>query len=446
MHQQIYDFFTYIRGDMSRNDVRNHEGVCKYTNDQYAYNDAVISQDISVCGCIEDMDLRDMCYDEGTDIMLYMQAVEHVDEDMCYKISDETQQLSCVTVVQENFATLQDKDPVSLASILSYAHNERAIDVYESLYTQHPENTSYAIALALSYAEKALHQRETGDDYQALVVRAKEVLDTAQDNDSNNTEVYRARGYVYEVQSSFDAALKSYDVAIAHDAHNALAYAGRGHVYRSLGDYTKAMQEFKNAAAEDADHTHMFIYTNMCNLAFVNNSAIDVDTYCHIVIDKQDVDPLLQSEAYQILALYHMHDDVDDAYEYALQAKALAPHNADVYVTLARIAIKRGDDVVAVQYIQDALNISPYKTMAFFVQSQILYDQGKYAEAMASAQKGLDVAERDASLLNADKRLMMRDLYYTIANCYNNLDDVKAYHIYKEKGDNVVQEQNMEEL
>lgn len=412
------------------------ELVCNYGSDQEAYADAVMKPDVNQCACIKDEQLITTCKATAMDVMFYTNAIDHLDESLCAKINDENQKNACVSIVKDSIAQLQKSDPQYLAMKLVSTHNENAIGALEQVTQEDQSNVDNFVALALAYAEKGLKEQEQGKDHMPYVQKALEAVAKAKAINDKYSEVYRAEAYANEIKQDYNAARVAYDKAIEIDPKNVLAYAGRGHVHRIEGVLENAVADFYKASELDVERNHIFIYTNLCNLEYSRSHNEDAIKNCKIVTEKQGVDPVFQSEAYQIMSMIFVQNrDYVQARNYLLTAKTLTPNDANLYVTLAKLNIYEGNYTESETNARKAIDLTPIKTTGYLALSHALYMQEKYNESIQAAQKGLALVKDDVSLLTPTKPAAERDLYYSIANNYRQMGDAQKQAEFEKKAE-----------
>lgn len=412
--------------------------VCDYDNDQAAYKDAISSRSVAQCECIEDTKLKDTCKSASMDVMFYDRALSHLDMDLCKKINSEIQRSSCEKVVTSSIDQFEKQDPQYLADMYAATHNERAIDQFEQLIAEDQVNINNYISLALAYAEKGLNEQEQGRDQAMYVTKAFEAIEAAKVIDDKNSEVYRAEAYINEIKPDYDAALRLYTKAIDLDENNVLAYAGRGHVYRILSILEGAVADFQKAAELDVNRSSVFIYTNLCNLEYSRSHDEDAIKNCKIVVGQDNVDPVFQSEAHQIMAMIYMkNNDLAQARSALLTAKTLTPNDPNLYVTAAKLSMFEGNYIDSEVQARKAIELSPTKAASYLALSHALYMQEKFNDAIVAAEKGITLVADDVSLLAPSKPAFERDLYYAIANSYRQLGDIKKQNDYEQRGKEV---------
>lgn len=412
------------------------ELVCNYTSDQEAYADAITKPDVNQCACVNNEELKETCKATAMDMLFYTNAIDQLDTVLCDKIADENQKSACVAIVKDSIVQLQKSDPQHLAVKLTAAHGENAADVLEQITQTDQKNINNFVALALVYAEKGLAEQEQDRDQTTYVQKAFDVIAKAKTIDNNNSEVYRAEGYVNEIKPDYDAARIAYDKSIEIDPKNVLAYAGRGHMYRMEGALMNAVEDFYKASELDVERKYINIYTNLCNLEYSRGHNEDAVKNCKIVTQQKNVDPVFQSEAYQIMSSIFVHDnDLVQARNYLLTAKTLTPNDSNLYVTLAKLNIFEEGYAESESNARKAIELSSTKTTGYLALSHALYMQGKYDASIQAAQKGLSLVKEDVSLLAPSKPAVERDLYYSIANNYRYMGETQKQAEFEKKAE-----------
>ena len=315
-------------------------------------------------------------------------------------------------------------------------HNDDAIEAYEKLTQQDQANITNFITLALAYAEKGLNEQEQGKDQSPFVQKAFQTIEKARAIDPNSAEVYRVEGYINEIKPDFSAAMISYNRAIELDPHSILAYAGKGHVERMLGILISAVDDFHKAAELDTHKTYIHVYANLCNLEYSRGSYEEAIKNCKIVTQKENVDPVAQSEAYQIMAMIFIdHKDYTQAHNYLTKSQTMTPQDQNLYVSLSKLNIFQENYATAQQNAQKAIELAQTKATAHLALAQALYMLEQYDQSIQIAQKGLTLVHSDVSLLAPNKLSVERDLNYMISYNYRQKGDTQKQEMYEKKAE-----------
>jgi tetratricopeptide (TPR) repeat protein len=185
-----------------------------FSGDKEAYRSAIDSKNIATCACVRDLKFNKTCEETITDLNLYNQALNQANSDICKGIKNESKRGACETASVSRVEFLGKQDPQYLADIYASAHNLQAIEEYEALLQDNPSDVDNLIALSIMYSEKGLKEQEMGNERSAFVLKALEAADRAEKLDPNNPEVYRARGYAYEIEPDEVKSIDSYNKAI----------------------------------------------------------------------------------------------------------------------------------------------------------------------------------------------------------------------------------------
>jgi tetratricopeptide (TPR) repeat protein len=438
-------YLVFVNRENQVNDVVdkiNSSGVdCgNYNTDQFASTKAIESVDINICECIKDNNFKAICRNTINDLGAYAEAIRQYNPKICDEIQDLERKEACTSVTVSGIEDLQKNDPQYLADIYASKHNEGAIFWYESLLQKDPTNIKNLIALSLSYAEKGLNEQEQGRDHNLYVEKALVMAERAGAIDANNAEVYRVKGYIYEIKPDYNQSIMSYNRAIELDQQNVFAYIGRGHVYNMFGMLENAQNDFKKAAELDVDKKEVAIYSNLCRLESSRDDLIgDAIKNCEIVVNGDFQDPVFKSESNQILStIYIKNKNYTQAENYLMKAKSLTPNDPNLYVAISDLYINIEDYVMSEKNAREAVRLSPTKASAHKALAYSLYRQKKYQEAIGEVNNGLQLVEGDVSLLEPNKPVMKKDLYYILVNVYNAMGDTKNEMRYKEMGDHAL--------
>lgn len=416
----------------------NPQVVCDYKSDQGAYQKAVETKNVRICECISDTKIKNTCKDTTMDLKMYTQAIAQFNPSLCNEIKNDSRKQACQTITASGVKYLSKEDPQYLADIYSISHNENAIEELNGLLQKNPNNLKNLILLSLAYSEKGLKEQEQGKDQTPYVEKALTTIVKAKKLSTNNSEVYRAEAYAYEIKPDLPKALSLYDKTIKLDSKNSLAYAGRGHAESMVGLLDNALKDLKKAAELDTNNTNVFVYANLCRLESSRSDLLkDAIRNCKIVANSKSKDISFRSESSQVLAtIYIKKGNYQQAESYLLEAKSLTPQNPNLFVAFSYLYINMDNYIKAEKSAKEAIRLSPTKTSAHQALSYSLYKQGKFKEAIQEAKSGLDLVDADVSLLAPNKPAMKKDLYYTLANIYHMTGDKENEMKYKKLGDN----------
>lgn len=407
---------------------------CAYLHDGEAMQVAISETELGICFCIDNVEQKNRCIESVTNGMLYKNALQNMNPDLCDEMTVPEHTQACRSVVLSGVEFLADENPQALARTYAVSQNEKAISHYESLIETNPQNVSNLIELAFVYAGEALREQENGGNQVAYVLKALEVVEKAKGIDPSNSEVYRAEGYAYEVFPDLKKSIEAYDKAIELNPQNGDAYANRGHASRLLGALTRARQDFITASEFDVEKTNSFIYTNLCSLEYMLGEIEAAIANCTIVLEHEHADVASKAVVLQILAENSIREHkYDQATTYLLQAKTFTPNDAGIYVIWSRMNIYQDTYQEAVQNAQRALELAPAKAIPYLTMAQALYMEGKHELSIQMANNGLGVVENDVSLLISSKDTIRRDLFLLISYNYRSLGDEQRQSEYEQK-------------
>jgi len=412
---------------------------CNFQDDEAAFDAAVEETDIFFCDCVKNEERKAVCKKVTMETKSFNQALAQYDTELCWQILDEERQKACLNIVQSGIDYIQAKDPQYLAQIYSQNNNyDKSIELFENLVVQEPNNTAYLLSLALSYAEKGMMEHNESQ----YVDKALSLVEKAKTIKSNDPEIYRTEGYIYETKPDYEKALASYNKSLELDKNYILSYLGRGHTYRLMGALNEALEDFRQAAKLDSKKEYPDIYANLCVLASTR-SDLEKEALqnCQIVVNSKTAASAAKVNARQVMAnLYINQKRLAEAESSLLSAKTYAPKDPNIFVSFAQLYLYKKDYALAEQNAQEALKIDPLKTTAYDALSYALYQQGQTQEAIAAAQKGLEVIGQDVSLLFSQKAGVKKRLYYNLANIYSYLKDKDNEMRYKKLGDEAEKE------
>lgn len=398
---------------------------CSYASDKEAYQDAIKKANVNICGCVGNSKFQDICKDTTIDLALYNQAIDQLNSDLCVEIKEASTADACNKMVQSSVEHFKKEDPQYLAGVYATSHNEAAISSLEELLQSDPNNINNLVLLSLAYSEKALKEQEQGKDNSFYVNKSLEVITNAKKVSPNNSEVYRAEGYAYEIKPDIGLAIASYEKAIELDPKNFMAYAGKGHAESMIGVLNVALEDFKRAAELDVNNESSFIYANLCRLQSSRDDLLqDAIENCKIVADGNFDDPVFKSDSAQTLALIYIKSGYYSQAEiYLLNAKTLTPNDPNLYATFSKLSFFQKEYSQAQSWAERAIELSPTKAVSHLALANAFYMREEFNRAIDTAKKGVDLVSDDVSLLAPGKDAVRRDFYYTISHSYKHLGD-----------------------
>lgn len=439
-------YFFVVSKMANKSDLKNTElanvekSACKYSSDDEAYIEATKKPDVAICDCIKDEEKISSCKDMAMNNELYSQAIKQYDPKICEGISVDEIGKSCLGATSSAVDYMKKNDPLRLANIYKVYHNEIAIEEFEKLASSDSKNIENFLSLAMAYAEKGLGEQEQGRDRAQYLDKAFDAINKAKVIDSNNSEVYRVEAYIYEIKPDLDKSLEMYGKSIQLDANNILAYVGRAHANQIRGALQLSLDDLNKAAELDKNKEEIVIYSRLCNLESSRSDLVDdAKKNCKIVIESNVEDIASKSLAYQILGdIYVDEKKFNEAISYFLKAKAMTPNDASVYVSMAELRLLQSNYAEAEKQIKEAIEINPTKSSSYLVLAKALVLQKKYDDTISAANKGLDLVDKDVSLLEPNKPALKRDLYYIISATYNERGDSENEKKFEEMGNNVM--------
>jgi hypothetical protein len=99
---------------------------CTYDHDEHAYNSAVEMQDVQICDCIADMEMRASCQIDVNDMIIHERSLSEEDVVICDDITDEDLRIAC----QSNITTRAE-------------HMQSVIEAEEALAAQQLASDEY---------------------------------------------------------------------------------------------------------------------------------------------------------------------------------------------------------------------------------------------------------------------------------------------------------------
>jgi len=135
--------------------------------------------------------------------------------------------------------------------------------------------------------------------------------------------------------------------------------------------------------------------------------------------------------------MYMYAQRFDEAYPEIETAIAIMPDNPEAHIALSRWYVLSGDYVKGEEAARKVLELDPMRATAYSVLAYSLYNQNEADAAIEAGLKGLEIIDKDVSLLAPDKYPVRKDLYYIIANAYLLKGDNQNNRKYAEMGNEI---------
>ncbi len=421
-----------------KQEVKTFLGVkCDFASNEAAMQKAKEDKNVAACECIQEENSKFRCQEDAQNAAYFAQARAQFRNDFCAMIkNDDSLKASCEVMVSSGIEYLKKQDPEYLASVYSTSGNYDGAIAILSVSEKVKTEVSTMLSLALNYAGKGLMEHQEN----VYIPKAQELINQALKLDSNSAEAYRVQGYIYEVKPDIFKAIESYNKSLEKDPNYILALTGRAHAYNLMGDLNKALEDFKKAAELDKDKKQLSIYANLCRLQTTRDDLMaEGIKNCQITLASPAAGAELKSDTSQILAdTYVKEKKFAEALVYLENARIFSPQNVNLFVSFANLYNEKEDYPKAIEEAQKAINIDPLKTVAYLALSRAYLKTQKYAEAETQALKGLEVIDKDPSLLVPSKPVYRQQLNYTLADIFTAKGDKEKAAQYKTAGESAM--------
>lgn len=411
---------------------------CEYVDDALWFKEAMETKDLFVCNCIIDAEHKGICKEKVIDSLIYTRALRTYDETLCEEITDESTAEICkeATLGLIEYADF-DSNPSQEAYIDSKALNfDDAIVILEEKITEveGKDAVSDLLLLSITYANSYLFEHKLNNLEKAFAAVAKAELIVP-----NEPEVYRVKGFVYEVQPDLDKAIENYSKAIDLSPNYLLTYINRGHAYNKAGRLYMAVDDFEKASELDVNKEYAELYVQMCRLYATNSEFTEkAIENCLFAYDNFKVrlnSDELSGTQLVLGNLYFRAGRFEEALDRFKIALTIYPKSTDTLSWIARVHNAKSNFEEAENYARKAIAINPVKTTAHKELGIALLNQGKYDEAIEISLKGLEYVAGDASLLIPSKDTNIKILYYILSDAYASKGNNAKANEYKQLGD-----------
>lgn len=293
----ILTYFFIVHNKKSAQQVSQNNlpsEVCGYASDQDAYNKVIENGDKSICNCINDISLKNICVETAVDRDYYVQALNDLDAEKCELITDEIGKESCILVVQDGTAYIKNREE-------NIENEVNAVPDFEKIRQEHPENVVNLLELVMSYSLDG-YNNEVGEIDENMIARSFAILDDAKKLEPNNPKIYSTEGNLYVIIKKYDKALEFYNKSIALDPNDLEAYVNRARTLHVLKMNDEAIVDFEKARTLDVNkiYTDMTINSELCKLYSEKNDREKIIDRCTMVINGNS-DEIQRSEAQKIL-------------------------------------------------------------------------------------------------------------------------------------------------
>jgi len=401
---------------------------CTFEDDESAFAYAVDHKDLEACGCIADLNLYWMCQSSLRDILFYNRAIEVLDISICEEITNPSAKSACISIISDAEAQFSSEDPEYLAArYISAQDYDKAIELLGGLAEE--SNGTYSLTLlATAYANKGVFERDN-----ASLASALDSINLAISRDSSDANLFRVKGFIYELLGDYDQSMENYNKAIGMDASYAQAYVNRGHAKEKLrGDVAGAIADFEKAKELDAGRSLFEVYSQLCRAYAANALSVEkAADNCLIAIEVSSPDGDMMMGVHLVLAtLYLSEDRLDEAEAQFQISLSYQPESPEILAALPKLYILKGDFVTAQAYAEKALEIDPMKSVAYSTLAYSLYSLEDYDKAIEAALAGLELVDKDISVLPPIKPSVKRELYGVLALAYHEKGDLAKEQEY----------------
>ncbi len=396
---------------------------------------ALEKKDLIYCDCFSETDLRESCKINVMDSLLFDQAISKFNSDLCDSISSLDLVALCKISTNKAIDYMAIEDPNFLAYRQSMGNDYNlAITTLEKNIDLNKNDIVALSSLSLAYANKALVEHKENE----LLPLAIKTIDLAIALNPDYAELYRIKGFIYEVQGDYFSAINQYNISLQKDPKYIPAYVNRGHAYNKQGDLYAAVLDFEKAKQLDTKQEHTDIYAQLCRLYSSNDNNISAGIEnCKIVIQSKNATADNISGAYLTLGETYLRvGDLNNAYNQFKLGETYFPNSPDILSSLARYYNIVEDYSSAKTYANKAIMLDPMRAVAYKSLSYALYQLEDLDKAEEEALKGLSFVDMDASLLSPNKKVVKKDFYYILANIYHYKGDTINENKYKTLGDN----------
>jgi len=143
----------------------------------------------------------------------------------------------------------------------------------------------------------------------------------------------------------------------------------------------------------------------------------------------EDIDNF--SIKYLLAQSYFLTDNIDKAYNLAIELRGSEPDYYGIYLLLSQLYLHKEDDKEAMISINKAISLNPYDETNFGQKAYVFLSQKKFTEALKSANEGLRIDAKDTFCLNARATALTKlkrneEADQTIENLLND-DPENAY-------------------
>ncbi len=269
-----------------------------------------------------------------------------------------------------------------------------------------------------AYAQALAWKWNYSQEEQKYWKKALEIINEAIDLNNSNTELYRVRGYIYEILEDYEKAFDSYNKSIELDSNNAKAYSSLWHAYRLYGDYEKAIENLEKAYKINPDDEHTLL--NLAYFSILDSDLEKASEYLKKAISVSKNKRFL-SEAHNTLwSIYIYKWNSEEAYkEFVTSIKVdpsfemwfinLAIYYIDDYKKSLKNNPKKKEDIKfkslgnAIWALNEALKLNPKKSLTYKTFWDLYYLLWKKEKALKFYKEALNLIDKDITLWKKEK-------------------------------------------
>ena len=290
---------------------------------------------------------------------------------------------------------------------------DTAIELSKSLLQERGgEDVQSMIYLTRGYLEKGsatFNEKEYSDLALGVIKKLEEIAPA-------NPEVYRLKGYAYEIVEEYDNAISSYKQAIATYPEFSLAYSHMGHAYDLMGIQDLAIEAYQKALSINPDQIEALLY--MSRIYYSLGELDLAEESIMSVLEQDNLEAKTLSRAYTQLGVILLDkESYPEAEEFFTKAIMYDEEYSTAWNGLAGTLILKADRLMDVSEIDqnyvDRIYDSVVKAMSlhrFNTQSYInmghleFYFYGQCENALSMYTKAKDeILDQDITLGSLEK-------------------------------------------
>lgn len=270
--------------------------------------------------------------------------------------------------------------------LMGLGRDDEALEAYDRLAFQSPEDSNVAIPLGILLARKGQFQRSL------------ETLNAVLERDEDSFEAHHYLGTVYSAMGEAEKALKHLDRAIALDPDHGLSLYEKAMLYSKQEKLDEALDLLK-AAREKLPENGLVRF----RIGEIYVYESDLESAERELREALRLDRSLNQARAQLGAVFYQGRRFPEAADVLLEAVRFQPDDAESHHLLARayVALERAGE--AREHFERALSLDPFLSNAYLNYGNFLRRQGEAARGEEFLRRFQELRESDKAIVSLER-------------------------------------------